>query len=610
MIPKGNYLKIIKEVGVVLRNLQNLLIIINVILFVTTIRIPVHIGFHNKRGHKRITLTRSVSSFELLFDRYCKIPNLTKSFDVVLIRHNDNTGSSSITTKGESRRSSSINDESGESLVDTTLSILKMLLLGHKRITLTRSVSSFELLFDRYCKIPNLTKSFDVVLIRHNDNTGSSSISTKDESCPSSSINDESGESLVDTTLSILKMLLLGASTLKSDGEQRQLVDNIFKQSLSLKILLMMKWYSVESIESTVARSVDVQNDKAWIFTSLMKDLIQILIIEEWEKLRAGYKYNTTISIRSGRVSDDCPKFYPYCGIGIFICSFLVEFRALDELQFDTGERGHLRVYLFCIFSSLELLFERFSKKKTLSFTKSADVVLIWQRNRAVRSPVNSHQYNILLTAHSGKSLVDTTLSSLKTLLPCFIISDLTGNHARYCSNFGVLRGYSNDFFLAFMQLQSYIELEKHSEKKLTRKLSAIICMVNSAYMKITGNINNLESSTDSDSSHTQREDHNFFFDIQSLSILNLALASNGYFVRVRFEFKFDVCVVKMIEEDCLERCPCSRKNKLQEMEHYNDENYFSKKKKASSFLKGNKLIITSYINDEDLFINEYFITK
>jgi len=79
-------------------------------------------------------LTRAIpiisSSFELLFDRYCKIPNLTKSVDVVLIRHNDNTGSSSISTKGESHPSSSINDESGESLVDTTLSILKMLLLS------------------------------------------------------------------------------------------------------------------------------------------------------------------------------------------------------------------------------------------------------------------------------------------------------------------------------------------------------------------------------------------------------------------------------------------------------------------------------------------------
>ena len=51
-------------------------------------------------------------SFELLFDRYCKIPNLTKGVDVALIRHNENTGSSSISTKGESRPSSSINDES------------------------------------------------------------------------------------------------------------------------------------------------------------------------------------------------------------------------------------------------------------------------------------------------------------------------------------------------------------------------------------------------------------------------------------------------------------------------------------------------------------------
>jgi len=36
------------------------------------------------------------SSFELLFDRYSKLPNLTKNVDVVLIRHNDNTGLSSI----------------------------------------------------------------------------------------------------------------------------------------------------------------------------------------------------------------------------------------------------------------------------------------------------------------------------------------------------------------------------------------------------------------------------------------------------------------------------------------------------------------------------------
>ena len=55
------------------------------------------------------------SSFELLFDRYCKIPNLTKSVDVVLIKHNDNTGSSSTSTKGEPHLGSSINDESGKS---------------------------------------------------------------------------------------------------------------------------------------------------------------------------------------------------------------------------------------------------------------------------------------------------------------------------------------------------------------------------------------------------------------------------------------------------------------------------------------------------------------
>ena len=79
---------------------------------------------------------------------------------------------------------------------------------------LTRAIpiisSSIELLFDRFSKIPNLTKSVDVIPISYNDNTGTSSISTKCESRPSSSINDESGENLVDTTLSILKMLLLG----------------------------------------------------------------------------------------------------------------------------------------------------------------------------------------------------------------------------------------------------------------------------------------------------------------------------------------------------------------------------------------------------------------
>jgi len=51
-------------------------------------------------------------------------------FSFILIYYYDNTGSSSISTKGESRPSSSIYNESRESLVNTTLSNLKMLLLG------------------------------------------------------------------------------------------------------------------------------------------------------------------------------------------------------------------------------------------------------------------------------------------------------------------------------------------------------------------------------------------------------------------------------------------------------------------------------------------------
>jgi len=92
----------------------------------------------------------------------------------------------------------------------------------------------------------------------------------------------------------ILSALLGGRSIYSkikvNDGEQRQLVDNIFKQSSTSSTVpyfvgiaefltnviplicrsfrLMMKWYSVESIESTVAKSVDRRNDKAWIFTS------------------------------------------------------------------------------------------------------------------------------------------------------------------------------------------------------------------------------------------------------------------------------------------------------------------------------------------------------
>jgi len=88
------------------------------------------------------------SWFELLFDRYSKILNLIKSVDVVLIKHNDNTRSSSISTKGESHLSSSKNHKSWESLVDTALSILKMLLLGF-----------ITFLFVRKGKFPHSTTS-------------------------------------------------------------------------------------------------------------------------------------------------------------------------------------------------------------------------------------------------------------------------------------------------------------------------------------------------------------------------------------------------------------------------------------------------------------------
>ncbi|OUM68887.1 hypothetical protein PIROE2DRAFT_66885, partial [Piromyces sp. E2] len=72
------------------------------------------------------------SSFELLFDKYCKIPITTRSVDVVPIGHifnnidiniNNiitNTGSSNLL----SSTGNSNEDELRESLVDTTLSIL------------------------------------------------------------------------------------------------------------------------------------------------------------------------------------------------------------------------------------------------------------------------------------------------------------------------------------------------------------------------------------------------------------------------------------------------------------------------------------------------------
>ena len=85
-----------------------------------------------------------------------------------------------------------------------------------------------------------------------------------------------------------------------NDEEQRQLVGNIFKQSSTSSTVpyfvgivefltniiplicrsfrLMMKWYSVESGESTVAESVDVEMIRHG-FHLQVKDLIQIRLI-------------------------------------------------------------------------------------------------------------------------------------------------------------------------------------------------------------------------------------------------------------------------------------------------------------------------------------------
>ena len=124
-----------------------------------------------------------------------------------------------------------------------------------------------------------------------------------------------------------MSALLSGRSIYKkiklNDREQRQLVDNIFKQSSTSSTIpyfvriaefltnviplicrsfrLMMKWYSVESIESTVAKSVYVEmirhefsppgersdtdsidNTNTEIIT---RNNGHDVIIDEWEKL-------------------------------------------------------------------------------------------------------------------------------------------------------------------------------------------------------------------------------------------------------------------------------------------------------------------------------------
>jgi len=119
----------------------------------------------------------------------------------------------------------------------------------------------------------------------------------------------------------ILSALLGGRSIYSkikvNDGEQRQLIDNIFKQSSTSSTVpyfvgiaefltnviplicrsfrLMMKWYSVESIESTFAKSVDVEMIRHGFSPPGERTDTEIInrnnkrgvIIDEWEKLEA-----------------------------------------------------------------------------------------------------------------------------------------------------------------------------------------------------------------------------------------------------------------------------------------------------------------------------------
>ncbi|OUM57797.1 hypothetical protein PIROE2DRAFT_67796, partial [Piromyces sp. E2] len=72
-------------------------------------------------------------------------------------------------------------------------------------------------------------------------------------------------------------------------------------------------------------------------------------------RLRYGFSYNTIITIRSGRVTNDCPRtrMCPCCGQGeqsfdhwVFSCSALSSYRSLNELRIDSRERRHLNKLL------------------------------------------------------------------------------------------------------------------------------------------------------------------------------------------------------------------------------------------------------------------------
>ena len=95
-------------------------------------------------------------------------------------------------------------------------------------------------------------------------------------------------------------------------------------------------WKSVSKFQGIKGQNYDsnkFSNNKVIITLSL--EYLQFnLGFSQIIRLRLCYKYNTTIAIRMGRVSEDCPKSCPCCGEGnqsfehwIFKCDALASFR-------------------------------------------------------------------------------------------------------------------------------------------------------------------------------------------------------------------------------------------------------------------------------------------
>jgi hypothetical protein len=98
-------------------------------------------------------------------------------------------------------------------------------------------------------------------------------------------------------------------------------------------------------------------------------------------------------------------------------------------VPYIVGLAEYLANTILIISSSLELLFERFSKSTFI--TNSADVVSIWQRNGAVSSSVNSHQY----------TFANSTVPNTEPIVSNSIFDDLS------CGSGESLGGYHTIYF-------------------------------------------------------------------------------------------------------------------------------------------------------------------